>query len=1461
VKLKLALRRSGGEIDDIAVTVDATVTLGVLVQEMLRRDPRGNGSPLPTATTLAPYEDGRSGQPYPSTSTVAEVGLRSGQTVTFAAATGGAHTLAGPPAATLRVLDGPDAGKEFPLPYGSSYIGRDRSSDVRLADPLVSKQHARINVTDTVEVVDTNSSNGVKVGGDLVQRALLRPDDVVVLGDTSVVVTAHNLGSRTAPLTSPTVDFNRSPRLDPHFAGVELVAPEPPSKPQRRRLPIVPLLIPPVMGAVLYLVTKSVASLTFIALSPLMLIGNYVEGRSSGKRELREATAVFQQELALLGQQMTEAHQQERASRLAEHPATSDVLDAAVRLRPLLWTRRPDDQAFLDLRLGIGSRPSRSTVQLPSSRQTTPDLWDQLNAFAASYRDLSGVPVVAKLTESGGLGICGPEDSMMDVARAVLVQVLGLHSPAEVLLAGLCGSSSTGRWDWLKWLPHTSSAHSPLQQPHLASSPGACLNLVAELEDLVEQRAAHDDRQMSLPAVVLLVDNGAPIDRSRLVTLAERGPARGVFVLWCAPVVEQLPAACRTFVDATDPAHPVVGYVATGESVAVTVERLDAASSVDFARALAPVVDSGARVDDESDLPRSVSFAMLSGPTLMEASDLIVERWTESNSIADRSGAPARRRTKDNTLRAIIGQAATEPLYLDLRTHGPHALVGGTTGSGKSELLQSWILGMAAAHSPDRVTFLFVDYKGGSAFADCLELPHTVGLVTDLSPHLVRRALVSLNAELRYREHVLARKKVKDLLELERQGDPEAPPSLVIVVDEFAALVQEVPEFVDGVVNVAQRGRSLGLHLILATQRPAGVIKDNLRANTNLRLALRMADEADSTDVLGTPSAAGFDPGVPGRAIAKTGPGRLIPFQAAYAGGWTTSEPPRPAILIEELRFGTGARWDEPEETATVVAADPGPNDIRRLVNSIGEAARTAGIPPARKPWLAELAPVYDLAELPTTRTDTELVFGVRDDPDLQEQPVLAFYPDRDGNLAVYGTGGSGKSTLLRTLAIAAGFTVRGGPCHVYGIDFGARGLHMLEELPHVGSIIGGDDHERIVRLIGWLRSVVDERAVRYARAHAGTVSEYRDRAGKPDEPRFLLLVDNIAAFRQAYESNDRVRWLDMFTSLAVDGRPVGVHVILSSDQRFGMSTALASAVQSRVVLRLASEDDYGLLGVPADVLASSSPPGRGLFRDAEMQVAVLGGAADIPAQASAIRRFVGSMRRAGSIAAVPIQRLPERVQLKELSLVDGLGIPVGLSSTTLGPFTVQPRGAFIVCGPPGSGRTTALQTLVEALRSRDPSASLFYFGNRRSSLAAAPVWTEQAFGAAEAVRLATQLSSSWGQGGGQGERHIAVFVEGVGDFAGGAADAAMQEMGKACLAQEHWLVVEGETSAFSGSFGFLATAKSGRSGIALAPDQGDGTTVYRTNFPRTNRADFPPGRGLHVSMGKTEVVQVALSE
>ena len=1454
MKINFTLQRAAGPVD-LSATVDSATTVAEFTQYLIDADPtRADRKPGPGDPTLTVH--GRAGGvTLDARLPVADSGLRSGETVTVGRAGSAYVDPQRSAAAVVHVLEGPDAGKEFHIAAGSSVIGRERGCDVRLTDSLVSRRHARVNVTDSVEIIDLGSANGVQIDEQAVPRSILRAADVVRIGDTALSVRRLAHSADAGP--SDGVEFVRSPRLDVPYAGVTLEAPEPPERGRTQRFPLIPLLAPLLLGGVLYLITKSLTSIVFVALSPIMLIGSAVESRVSGRSECKRALRDFWSDVDLLVQEATAQSLAEVEGRQREHPSTAECAAAVQSLSPLLWTRRPAHRGFVTVRVGCGRVPSRSTIELSAGRRSSRAVNRELAERVAAFATVDAVPVVADLTQSA-LGVAGPRTQALPALRAVVAQLVALHSPAELALAAVTSTATAADWDWLKWLPHTNAATSPLTRRQLCSSPTSGTALVSEIEALLDARSGPDGAVS--PAVVLVVESDAPVQHSRLAALAENGPRHGIHLVWLADEVAGLPAACSTFVDvARDGVSGTVGYVHTGATVdAVRLEQFDIDSASTLARAMAPVIDIDARIDDASDLPRSVSLLALTGTELAASPEAVLERWTENRSVLTGPFAPATPAKHAGTLRAVIGQSASEVHALDLRTDGPHALVGGTTGAGKSELLQSWILAMAAAHSPQRLSFLLVDYKGGSAFRDCVELPHTVGLVTDLSQHLVRRALTSLSAELRYREHLLAQHGAKDLVTLEKQGVIDAPPSLVIVVDEFAALVTEVPEFVDGVVNVAQRGRSLGLHLILATQRPAGVIKDNLRANTNLRLALRTADESDSTDVLGSSEAAFFAPALPGRAVSKTGPGRLVPFQTGYAGGWTSEAPTAPDILVEELTFGQPVVWEPAGDE--VASIDPGPTDIRRLVRSIRSAGELAEIAEPRKPWLPELGALYDLSDqrqVPSRRSDTELVFGLRDDPANQTQPTVAFHPDRDGNLGVYGTGGSGKSTVLRTLAIAAGFTVRGGPCHVYGIDFGARGLSMLEDLPHVGSIVPGGDHERITRLLGWLRDLIAERALRYSRANAGTITDYRRLAGAAGEPRILLLVDGIAAFRQAYEAPDRLRWFDAFTSVATDGRPVGVHVVLSSDQRGGMPTALASAIQSRVVLRMSSVDDYGMLGVPSDVLLAASPPGRGILADAEIQVAVLGGTSDIVRQAGALRGFAEAMRRNGAVDAPAIRALPEDVALPSLPSATPTDLPVvGLASATLGPVGFVPSGPFIVSGPPGSGRTTTVHAIATALTRWRPDVELFYFGNARSTLAGLPLWKATVTSPAQAGDAATDILARLVSLSGS-DRPAAVFVEGVGDYANGPSEMAMQQLLKQCSVDGHLFLAEGETSSFSMSMGLVGQVKVGRAGLSLMPDPGDGPTIFKTSFPKLNAAELPPGRALLVRQGKAELIQI----
>ncbi len=1475
MKLKLTVDRAGAPVD-LVVTADATATVADVTAALVSGDPlRALGAaPAGTLRVTDPYGAAAGPRTLDPAATMGDAALLSGSTIEVVAGSDGAHLrdgAHGAPVARVRILSGPEAGSEYAVAAGSTVVGRDRDVDIRVTDPMVSKRHARINVGEAIEIIDLNSANGVIVDGDLVGRVSVAPNDVVTIGDTSFCVFRVQQG--TSEAIAPHIEHVRSPRVVAFYPGAKFSAPAPPQRAVPQRLPLLALFAPMIMGAVMWALTQQVLGVVMMAMSPLLLIGGVIDQRITLRRVRKQQTKDFAQNMLRLQERLEHAREDERRARLAELPSAADLRADAKRLGPLLWTDRAEHPVFLTVNAGAGTVAARNVVELPTSADTSPEFWDQLLALQSLFSTVERVPVAVNLRESGSLGIAGGTDDADAVARSIVLQLACRHSPADLAIAALVSSAGRARaWDWLKWMPHTSSAHSPVGGIHLADSPGAGAALIARIEGLIDARVEtaptrrgpiEDDSRREIPAavtpaVLLIVENSAPVDRARLTRLAERGPDAGVHVIWIAPREEQLPAACRSFISLPMGVRDaVVGLVRDGERIApVEVDAVGVDEVTAIARMLAPVIDVGVPEADDSDLPRSVPYPAIAGTDVLEAPDAVVDRWRQNNSLIPRDGTPPVPRRKEGTLRALVGHAGSELFTLDLRADGPHALVGGTTGAGKSEFLQSWVLGMAVAHSPDRLTFLFVDYKGGAAFADCVELPHTVGLVTDLSPHLVRRALTSLRAELRYREHLLNRKKAKDLVSLEKTGDPECPPSLVIVVDEFAALVTEVPEFVDGVVDVAQRGRSLGLHLVLATQRPAGVIKDNLRANTNLRIALRMADEEDSSDILGEKMAAFFDPSIPGRGAAKTGPGRIRTFQTGYAGGRTTGEPPAPRIDIAELDFGAGVEWEKPIIEAPQ-EREEGPNDISRIVRTVSAAAESAGVPVPRKPWLDELAPIYDFSLLPNPRTDERLPLGVIDEPASQSQPTVFYEPDVDGNLAIFGTGGSGKSTVLRTIAVAAAATTRnGGPAHVYGLDFGSRGLAMLADLPHVGAIVPGDDEERVIRTIRMMRDLVDERAVRYSAVSAGSIGEYRRIADKPDEPRILLLVDGIGSFKEQYEFGpaNLSAWFTAFAQVAADGRAVGVHVVVAGDRPNSVPASIASTVQRRIVLRMANEDEYLMLGVPRDVLDATSPPGRGILDGKEVQLAILGSSGNVAVQARETKRLAVSLGRAGASRPRPVRRLADQIALAELPVGTRESPVIGLEDLSLGPVGIPARGTLLVAGPPASGRTTALATIAAALERADPEIQRVLLAPRRSALAGAG-WAAEAVGAEAVTAAARDLIARIER---PGSPRFAVLIEALPEFTGTDAEYELDRLVRLAAREDHVVVGEGETSTWQQAYTLAGPFKAGRKGLLLVPGDMDGDTLMGTSLGRVRRADFPPGRGFLVINGRAARVQVA---
>ncbi len=1287
------------------------------------------------------------------------------------------------------------------------------------------------------------------------------------------------------------------------------------------------MLAPAMMGAAMYAVTRSPLSLLMVVFSPLMMIGSWLDGRLGRRRRLVRELRRFDETLDAERHDLLALGDREIRVRAAETPTLSEIVDAVVERNGLLWIRRPEHRTFLVVRFGAGVLPSRTEVRLPSRGEAAREQWEALLAVERDFREVGPVPVLERFDRCGSIGVTGERLWADGMARSLVLQLVGLHSPAELVLACFGGGDRTGaghagqpgEWNWLKWLPHVDPVTTPIAAQQLSDDTAGAARLTAALEGLLEERRSaqrgratvrshlgpetrNDDTQSGAvtelpvtPAVVVLVLRDDLVDRSRLIALAESGPDVGIHFIWVSSDTDTLPAACRTFVELGE-AQGRVGFVRTGTTVPLQrLEYIEAPVVLELARGLAPVEDASARVLDESDLPRSVNLRELHTTDLLGGSHPILRAWESSGSLTSNWRKGMERMPL--ALAAVIGQGPDGPVSLDLRVHGPHALVGGTTGAGKSEFLQSWIMSLAAGISPERLSFLLIDYKGGAAFAECVDLPHAVGLVTDLSPRLVRRALTSLRAELRYREELLARHGAKDLITMERRSDPAAPPALVIVIDEFAALSSEVPEFVDGVVDIAQRGRSLGLHLIMATQRPAGVIRDNLRANTNLRVALRMADEADSVDVIGVKDAAFFDAETPGRGAVKIGPGKIGHFQAGYLGGRASALGSDPRIEVRPLDFAEGEPWHIPPDSPPRYRRPMTPSrDIEQLRDGIVGAARSARLRAPRRPWLDPLPELLDLATLAALSDSgadrgaphskpgrvgggDAAAVGLRDEPAAQRRSAVSVDLEQAGNVSFVGAGGTGKTTALITLAASLSLDAVERPVHVYAVDAAGGAIDVISALPTVGTVAPLSDMELVRRILRRMLELIAERGPRYASTRAGGLAAYRRRPGAEAEPRVVLLIDGFGAFRQATETiGGPAPPLQMLSEIMMTGRSVGVHVVLTSDRASAVPATMVSSLQQRFVLRLASPHDYAYLGVGGDAL-EEGPPGRMLLagEPEEIQLALLGGRGELAEQAKELEHLAEALRRRGVRSAPEVRNAPEILRAVDLPSAVRDRPAYGIDTSSLEPVGMPTSGLAVVSGPAGSGVSTAALACVEAMtrwasgRGAAVEKRLLTFG--ADGLRASEEWDRVAFGEDEVRDAARALVVALGpgtSGADEDPRHPAfpgsgghgvIVVERPADAEGTDALPALVALAKAARRASVLVLFEFEQGNGGAVWDLIAALRQPRWGLTLQPDAGDGQSPFRESLGGVARADFPPGRGFAIESGRVTPVHVALPE
>lgn len=1261
-------------------------------------------------------------------------------------------------------------------------LGEDGS--VRLAYGSTALGAARLVVGHAVYVVATGSTDRLEVDGTPVRGSVRVASGAVIrVGDATVVLRVDG-PLRPPPLLGPWQEHGRTPAVVDDHSPVTVELPTPPSADRLPGFPFLSAAVPLLLGGIMWAATGSLAVAGFVLFSVAFVVASGIEVRREHRKERRFREEEFRDELGRAIERARELRSAELRRRRQDLPQAAEVVAWLRGDRRRLWERWHGQPRMLRVRIGDERGPATDAVAVPPGGRQ--DLRALLVATADELETLEG-PAAVDLGESG-LAVCGPGDEPAALARAVVVQLLGTLAPDDLEIELDAAPERVPDWEWLRWLPHRVR-----QVPSVGATGPRSPRAVVRVVDRCGVTA-----------------DGAG-DRARLdATGSHSDELAGT--IWIAGSVAQVPDGIGTVVEIQGGGATVRRSDGPARPIVPDAFGLDGCEPV--ARQLAPLRPPGADDTTPAAVPLS---AVLGNPTVLDRADAVLDSWARSR--GDATG-----------LRAPIGRVGAGVLHVDLRHDGPHGLVAGTTGSGKSELLRTLVASLALHHPPDRLTFLLVDYKGGAAVHGLSALPHVVGTVTDLSPAESRRALASLRAEVRRRERLVAGAGATDMGQVPAAGSAAA---LVVVVDEFATLAAELPDLLDGLLDVAQRGRSLGVHLLLATQRPAGVVTDAMRANLSLRLALRVADEDDSRDVVDVTDAAHLPADRPGRAILRLGPGRCVEAQVA-----TTTSPVERGERVRVRPLHGPLLDDEGNGPIRATDASPGRSQIEAAIESCRLAARASGVAPAERPWLEPLPSVLDVDDVEeltgTSPGGGDLVIGVADLPHEQRREPVAIDLGSRGGLLVLGAPRSGRSATLRTIARAA-LSDATQPTSVVALDAG-RSLQHLDSIPSPGGravAIRVDDAERTLRVLRSLRR--------------------QCRTGPTDE-RTVLLVDGVGAVADHHQRVNRGEALDLLGAIVSEGPAVGIHVVLTAGRTVEVPPAMLAAMDRRLVLRCATADDALMVGVAdpdglSSSLASPSlPPGRGLLDGRLIQVF-----APPPTSAHDADGVGRSVRR--DAAALPT--LPTELEAAALPPAQRWRVPVGIRHDDLRSAVIDlsTSGALIL-GPPRSGRSSALDLLAGRLSST---------GDRDGAVEVVRIDGHRPDGSVDELQRAldTALADRFDSGQPDRTGRVVIAVDDLPELLDGPDGTVVDDLlGRALrLAPDVGLrvIATGEADATARCYGdSLRRLRSGRTGILLRPDPDLHPPLLHTSLPLHDELIPAPGRGWLVSPDGVVAVQLA---
>lgn len=1003
-----------------------------------------------------------------------------------------------------------------------------------------------------------------------------------------------------------------------------------------------------------------------------------------------------------------------------------------------MWEVQVANPQFLRVRMGRGRIANQVRVIVPEAAPTSdldPVGVVELTRFAKAYSTVGGMPVAINLLSAPLVGLDGDPAVVAGLARAMIAEIAVLHGPDQVAVAAVLNDPDSPEWSWLKWLPHTQH---PADSDAIGSS-RMIYRTVAELRTKV---------LAGLNRGPFSANNEPALDKSHFVLIVESGGTNtdrdisgidGCTWLRLGPSEQSLPRSLKFALGADSALQEIT---ARGTRLVGTADLMSIPQATAVARRLSPYRLS----------------------TVVEA--VAAEQATSSTSWEDMVGIsnpgsvrvdrqwPVRRDADRNRLNIPFGHDPTgQVVRLDIKESaeegmGPHGMCIGATGSGKSEFLRTLVLSAIAEHSPDVLNLLLVDFKGGATFLGFDRLSHVTAVVTNMEEEadLVTRMEDVINGEMARRQRILRDAgnfaSVADYEKAREQGAQLEPlPTLLIILDEFAELLEQHPGFSKLFVAIGRLGRSLRIHLLLSSQKVPANRMGELEAHLSYRIALRTNQTSDSRDAIGTADAYHL-PKKPGSGYLRVGAGDLQRFQAAYVGGPYTAPAQTTASSAQRARRPGGGYRPPQRFTAAYIAEvrpaqpvevvhtpEPGDTDgevVTVMETTLQQFARHGR--PAHKMWLPPLAVPPTLDRLvPAVEAGTlRMPWAIVDRPRQQRQDVWSVdLSGAGGHVAVVGGPQSGKSTALQTLIVSAALTHTPEQVQFYCFDF-SGGLGPLRALPHVGAVAAARDVDRIRRTFALIRNLIASRQTLFDHLGIDSMREFRRRRATAqgsaelssygDEHGDVFVVVDGWDIGFAVNGPFYDEYMPTMENIALQGLNYGIHLVVSSSRWAAIRPQVKDLLQTRVEMRLGDLTDT-VFNTHRAVVAGIPPhrPGRCISTEALHMLTALprtDGDGDAETASAGLTATITQLsqtysgRRAPEVRLLPAQvRLPEILETlpRPTNLAERLALPFGVRESDLGPavidFGVSPH--FVILGSTGCGKSTTVGAILESIRAR----------------------------------------------------------------------------------------------------------------------------------------------------------------